>query len=134
MNNATVYNGNVHGAFDLEGGIANLIYNNVTAYGGTVVFTDTGSAAANVKTFEVKGNTTINYVSSYQNQSGRNVSTSLFNVNGSGTSQLYIGDHVVVHDGASLTVNGANQVNNNITLKGDYSSRVVTIGKMLPLI
>ncbi|WP_156249940.1 serine-rich glycoprotein adhesin, partial [Limosilactobacillus reuteri] len=129
VNNATVYNGGEHGAFDLEGGVANLIYNGVTAYGGTVVFTDTGSAAANVKTFEVKGNTTINYVSSYQNQSGRNVSTSLFNVNGSGTSQLYIGDHIVVHDGASLTVNGANQVNNNITLKGDYSSRVVTIGE-----
>ncbi|WP_304683000.1 serine-rich glycoprotein adhesin [uncultured Limosilactobacillus sp.] len=132
VNNAIIYNANVHGAFDLETSVgpATLTYNNVTAYGGTAVFTDT--TTANQKTFEVQGNTTINYVTSYTNQSNNTVNTTTFTVNSAGSSQVYVGGKVIVHDGANFTVNGSdgtNRINNNIEIKGNLTDHGLIIGQ-----
>jgi len=132
VNDATVYNSGQWGAFDLETapGPATLTYNNVTAYGGTAVFTDTTTSKS--KHFEVMGNTTINYVTSYINQSGSTVRTATFTVDSAGSSQLYIGHELIVHDGANFTVNGSdgtNSINNNIEVKSNSTNHGVIIGK-----
>ncbi|NGC78902.1 serine-rich glycoprotein adhesin, partial [Lactobacillus reuteri] len=129
VNNATIYNAGMYGAFDLEtsAGPATLTYNNVTAYGGTAVFTDT--TTANNKTFEVQGKTTINYVASYTKQSGKKINTTTFTVNTAGSSQVYVGGTVIVHDGAQFTVNGTNQINNNIEIKGSVTDHGLIIGQ-----
>lgn len=67
VNDATIYNGDTKGAFRIQGltGHSELIYNNVTANGGTAVWSETGTGKSDTSTFRVQGNTTINYMSRY---------------------------------------------------------------------
>ncbi|WP_281508888.1 pectate lyase-like adhesive domain-containing protein [Lactobacillus taiwanensis] len=141
VNDATIYNGDTKGAFRIQGltGHSELIYNNVTANGGTAVWSETGTGKSDTSTFRVQGNTTINYMSRYTHtlENGRTkvVTNTPFTVDQSGTSQIYIADNLIVDDGATFTVNGTSgtsvddHVYNNIVFKGDSYDHILQIGK-----
>ena len=121
LKNATTYSSSVNGAVwqDDNGGYndSNVTLDDVTMNGGTAIFSKTdGTGTSSVN---IKGNVTVNAVSSYVDDKGNKHTTSFWSADGTGTTQLYLDDNITVENGAHFTVNGNGLVQKNITLKGN---------------
>ncbi|MBD8084804.1 hypothetical protein HUK45_00745 [Limosilactobacillus sp. c9Ua_26_M] len=115
VNDATLFNASQRGAIALTGsGAQNLTYNNVTAYGGTAIWTDTFGAD---KTFTAKGDTTVTGVARYylnneQHAQGKVYTTKYFRMGTHLTGKLaqrnssliYTSNGVNVADNSKLSV------------------------------
>ena len=103
------------------GGAHTLIYDNVDATGGTAV---KANFATDLEVFEIRGNTTINGVNSYQ-YNGNTYTT------GTGytayTTLICGGNNLKIDNGASLTIN--NSITPfDITILGNNNEHVVSVG------
>ncbi|MCD7138889.1 serine-rich glycoprotein adhesin, partial [Limosilactobacillus balticus] len=124
-----LYTANQRGGFAMtnpvlmtKGAEYTLIYDDVDATGGTAVFADTN---AGLKVFEVRGNTTINGVNSYQ-YNGNTYTTEQSDVDGYQTL-IYSGNDLKVDDGASLIIN--NSITPfDIAMLGNHIEHVVSVG------
>ena len=106
-------------------GAHTLIYDNVDATGGTAVRPSADSFATDLKVFEIRGNTTINGVNSYQ-YNGNTYKTGTFSVNDYATL-IYGGNNLKIDGGASLTIN--NSITPfDITILGNDNKHVVSVG------
>ncbi|MGF0061933.1 serine-rich glycoprotein adhesin, partial [Limosilactobacillus reuteri] len=109
------------------GGAHTLIYDNVDATGGTAV---KANFATDLEVFEIRGNTTINGVNSYQ-YNGNTYTTGTGYTTGIGytayTTLICGGNNLKIDNGASLTIN--NSITPfDITILGNNNEHVVSVG------
>ncbi|MCC4429845.1 hypothetical protein LMB69_05545, partial [Limosilactobacillus reuteri] len=83
-----------------------MTYKDVTAYGGTLVWSKTG---AGVKTLNLVGNTTLNSVKSYE-VDGQSCGTEAFShrtPDGDKTTALYVSHNINIEDNANVVLNNS---------------------------
>lgn len=119
FNDVNTYSASQYGAFYLGPDGGTLVLNNVTMTGGTSIYSRTDGNG--LKTIEIKGNVTSNMVQSFTID-GTTANTYFYsdkNNNGQniGSTQIYGGNHMIIDDGAHLTLNGNKLVDVGISLK-----------------
>ncbi|WP_225432062.1 serine-rich glycoprotein adhesin, partial [Limosilactobacillus reuteri] len=108
----------------LGGGAHTLIYDNVDATGGTAVRADN---TTDLKVFEIRGNTTINGVNSYQYNGNTYTTGTGYTTDTGYTTLICGGNNLKIDDGASLTIN--NSITPfDITILGNNNEHVVSVG------
>ena len=111
FNDVNTYSASQYGAFYLKGNGGKLVLNNVTMTGGTSIWSETKGSG--LKTIEIKGDVTSNMASSFNNPiNGQKVNTAFYD-----STQIYGGNHMIIDDGAHLTLNGNNLVDVGISLR-----------------
>lgn len=101
IENATLYNTSQYGFVHMNNnGTDNVTYKDVTAYGGTLVWSQTN---AGTKVLNIAGNTNLHSVESY-NIDGTNYKTKLFAIHGGKTSALYVSNAINILDNANVTL------------------------------
>ncbi|WP_052040488.1 pectate lyase-like adhesive domain-containing protein [Limosilactobacillus reuteri] len=133
IENATLYNQSQYGFVDMNSNSTNtLTYKDVTAYGGTLVWTST---TGGYNGLTLAGNTNLYSVSSYT-VGGQSYNTSSWpmsthQTNGYNTNAIYISNAVNIADNANVTLkNTATDI--DLRVIGDNSTpqtSVVTVGK-----
>jgi hypothetical protein len=109
-----------------------LVYNNVEAIGGTAVFADTianngifnSYTGQPLKTFEIKGNTSITGVSSYT-YNGTTYTPSYNNTAGHGAALISPAFNVVIDNGANVVLDAGGNALYNIQLQGNRGVRIL---------
>lgn len=122
FNDVNTYSASQYGAFCLGPDGGTLVLNNVTMTGGTSIYSQTDGNG--LKTIEIKGNVTSNMVQSFKNPIDNKTTVNTYfysdkNNNGQniGSTQIYGGNHMIIDDGAHLTLNGKKLVDVGISLK-----------------
>ncbi|MCC4410647.1 serine-rich glycoprotein adhesin, partial [Limosilactobacillus reuteri] len=101
IENATLYNTSQYGFVHMNNnGTDNVTYKDVTAYGGTLVWSQTN---AGTKVLNIAGNTNLHSVESYDID-GTNYKTKLFAIHGGKTSALYVSNAINILDNANVTL------------------------------
>ena len=107
IENATLYNTSKYGFVNMSSNGADTVtYKDVTAYGGTLVWSKTG---AGVKTLNLVGNTTLNSVKSYE-VDGQSCGTEAFShrtPDGDKTTALYVSHKINIEDNANVVLNNS---------------------------
>ena len=107
IENATLYNTSKYGFVNMSSNGADTVtYKDVTAYGGTLVWSKTG---AGVKTLNLVGNTTLNSVKSYE-VDGQSCGTEAFShrtPDGDKTTALYVSHAINIADNANVVLNNS---------------------------
>ncbi|OTA63548.1 serine-rich glycoprotein adhesin, partial [Limosilactobacillus reuteri] len=107
IENATLYNTSKYGFVNMSSnGVDTVTYKDVTAYGGTLVWSKTG---AGVKTLNLVGNTTLNSVKSYE-VDGQSCGTEAFShrtPDGDKTTALYVSHTINIADNANVVLNNS---------------------------
>lgn len=111
-----------------------LVYNNVEAIGGTAVFADTTAnngignqyTGQPLKTFEIKGNTTITGVNSYI-FNGQTYNTTFYDIHG--TSLISPAFNVIIDNNANVVLDAGGNAYYNIQLQGNIGTHTITIGE-----
>ncbi|MFR0510763.1 serine-rich glycoprotein adhesin, partial [Limosilactobacillus reuteri subsp. suis] len=107
IENATLYNTSKYGFVNMSSnGVDIVTYKDVTAYGGTLVWSKTG---AGVKTLNLVGNTTLNSVKSYE-VDGQSCGTEAFShrtPDGDKTTALYVSHNINIADNANVVLNNS---------------------------
>ncbi|WP_225415664.1 serine-rich glycoprotein adhesin [Limosilactobacillus reuteri] len=107
IENATLYNTSKYGFVNMSSnGVDTVTYKDVTAYGGTLVWSKTG---AGVKTLNLVGNTTLNSVKSYE-VDGQSCGTEAFShrtPDGDKTTALYVSHNINIADNANVVLNNS---------------------------
>ncbi|MFR0533948.1 serine-rich glycoprotein adhesin, partial [Limosilactobacillus reuteri] len=107
IENATLYNTSKYGFVNMSSNGADTVtYKDVTAYGGTLVWSKTG---AGVKTLNLVGNTTLNSVKSYE-VDGQSCGTEAFShrtPDGNKTTALYVSHTIKIEDNANVVLNNS---------------------------
>ena len=107
IENATLYNTSKYGFVNMSSNGADTVtYKDVTAYGGTLVWSKTG---AGVKTLNLVGNTTLNSVKSYE-VDGQSCGTEAFShrtPDGNKTTALYVSHTIKIADNANVVLNNS---------------------------
>ncbi|MCC4408870.1 serine-rich glycoprotein adhesin, partial [Limosilactobacillus reuteri] len=107
IENATLYNTSKYGFVNMSSNGADTVtYKDVTAYGGTLVWSKTD---AGVKTLNLVGNTTLNSVKSYE-VDGQLHNTEMFSQItpvGDKTTALYVSNAINVADNANVVLNNS---------------------------
>ena len=107
IENATLYNTSKYGFVNMSSNGADTVtYKDVTAYGGTLVWSKTG---AGVKTLNLVGNTTLNSVKSYE-VDGQSCGTEAFShrtPDGDKTTALYVSHNINIADNANVVLNNS---------------------------
>lgn len=132
IENATLYNRSEYGFVDMWTGQNNVTYKDVTAYGGTLVWTSTTDKYNGLT---LAGTTTLNSVPSYT-INGQTYKTYAWDMgthspNTHSTNAIYVSNAVNIADNANVTVNNT-FTNIDFRVIGDNSTpqtSVVTVGK-----
>ena len=107
IENATLYNTSKYGFVNMSSNGADTVtYKDVTAYGGTLVWSKTD---AGVKTLNLVGNTTLNSVKSYE-VDGQSCGTEAFShrtPDGNKTTALYVSHTIKIADNANVVLNNS---------------------------
>ena len=107
IENATLYNTSKYGFVNMSSNGADTVtYKDVTAYGGTLVWSKTD---AGVKTLNLVGNTTLNSVKSYE-VDGQSCGTEAFShstPDGDKTTALYVSNAINIADNANVVLNNS---------------------------
>ena len=107
IENATLYNTSKYGFVNMSSNGADTVtYKDVTAYGGTLVWSKTD---AGVKTLNLVGNTTLNSVKSYE-VDGQSCGTEAFShrtPDGNKTTALYVSHTINIADNANVVLNNS---------------------------
>ena len=107
IENATLYNTSKYGFVNMSSNGADTVtYKDVTAYGGTLVWSKTD---AGVKTLNLVGNTTLNSVKSYE-VDGQSCGTEAFShrtPDGDKTTALYVSHAINIADNANVVLNNS---------------------------
>ncbi|CUU12418.1 serine-rich secreted cell wall anchored (LPXTG-motif) protein [Limosilactobacillus reuteri subsp. suis] len=107
IENATLYNTSKYGFVNMSSnGVDTVTYKDVTAYGGTLVWSKTG---AGVKTLNLVGNTTLNSVKSYE-VDGQSCGTEAFShrtPDGDKTTALYVSNAINIAENANVVLNNS---------------------------
>ena len=107
IENATLYNTSKYGFVNMSSNGADTVtYKDVTAYGGTLVWSKT---YAGVKTLNLVGNTTLNSVKSYE-VDGQSCGTEAFShrtPDGDKTTALYVSNAINIADNANVVLNNS---------------------------
>ena len=107
IENATLYNTSKYGFVNMSSNGADTVtYKDVTAYGGTLVWSKT---YAGVKTLNLVGNTTLNSVKSYE-VDGQSCGTEAFShrtPDGDKTTALYVSHAINIADNANVVLNNS---------------------------
>ena len=107
IENATLYNTSKYGFVNMSSNGADTVtYKDVTAYGGTLVWSKTD---AGVKTLNLVGNTTLNSVKSYE-VDGQSCGTEAFShrtPDGNKTTALYVSHAINIADNANVVLNNS---------------------------
>ncbi|OTA85070.1 hypothetical protein BHL82_06075, partial [Limosilactobacillus reuteri] len=107
IENATLYNTSKYGFVNMSSNGADTVtYKDVTAYGGTLVWSKTD---AGVKTLNLVGNTTLNSVKSYE-VDGQSCGTEAFShstPDGDKTTALYVSNEINIADNANVVLNNS---------------------------
>ena len=107
IENATLYNTSKYGFVNMSSNGADTVtYKDVTAYGGTLVWSKT---YAGVKTLNLVGNTTLNSVKSYE-VDGQSCGTEAFShrtPDGNKTTALYVSHTIEIEDNANVVLNNS---------------------------
>ncbi|AGN99055.1 hypothetical protein LRI_0846 [Limosilactobacillus reuteri I5007] len=107
IENATLYNTSKYGFVNMSSnGVDTVTYKDVTAYGGTLVWSKTD---AGVKTLNLVGNTTLNSVKSYE-VDGQSCGTEAFShrtPDGNKTTALYVSHNINIADNANVVLNNS---------------------------
>ncbi len=107
IENATLYNTSKYGFVNMSSNGADTVtYKDVTAYGGTLVWSKTD---AGVKTLNLVGNTTLNSVKSYE-VDGQSCGTEAFShrtPDGDKTTALYVSNFINIADNANVVLNNS---------------------------
>ncbi|MGV3202150.1 serine-rich glycoprotein adhesin, partial [Limosilactobacillus reuteri] len=107
IENATLYNTSKYGFVNMSSNGADTVtYKDVTAYGGTLVWSKT---YAGVKTLNLVGNTTLNSVKSYE-VDGQSCGTEAFShrtPDGDKTTALYVSHAINIVDNANVVLNNS---------------------------
>ncbi|WP_267202257.1 serine-rich glycoprotein adhesin [Limosilactobacillus kribbianus] len=118
----------VTGGLSMATGKNRIILNNVTVNGGTAVnsrYYNDGAKQEN--TLELKGKTIFNALGSYKDLQGKKIITHFANCDGQGPSQILVSEHVIVDQGASVTMNGNKLVDYNVSMKGTRMPRTFEV-------
>ncbi|MCC4413371.1 serine-rich glycoprotein adhesin, partial [Limosilactobacillus reuteri] len=134
IENATLYNQSQYGFVHMNNwGTDNITYKNVTAYGGTLVWSQSHRGE---KTLTLAGTTTLHSVSSYQ-VNNQSYSTQSFTMgthqpNGYTSSAIYMANAVNIADNANVTIDN-HATNIDIRVIPDdiniTNEAAVTVGK-----
>ena len=133
IENATLYNTSKYGFVNMSSNGADTVtYKDVTAYGGTLVWSKTG---AGVKTLNLVGNTTLNSVKSYE-VDGQSCGTEAFShrtPDGNKTTALYVSHNINIEDNANVVLNNsATDIDmwllTDVSLSKPHSTSTVTVG------
>ncbi|MFR0508692.1 serine-rich glycoprotein adhesin, partial [Limosilactobacillus reuteri subsp. suis] len=107
IENATLYNTSKYGFVNMSSNGADTVtYKDVTAYGGTLVWSKTD---AGVKMLNLVGNTTLNSVKSYE-VDGQSCGTEAFShstPDGDKTTALYVSNEINIEDNANVVLNNS---------------------------
>ena len=107
IENATLYNTSKYGFVNMSSNGADTVtYKDVTAYGGTLVWSKTD---AGFKTLNLVGNTTLNSVKSYE-VDGQSCGTEAFShrtPDGDKTTALYVSHTINIADNANVVLNNS---------------------------
>ncbi|MCC4413370.1 serine-rich glycoprotein adhesin, partial [Limosilactobacillus reuteri] len=107
IENATLYNTSKYGFVNMSSNGADTVtYKDVTAYGGTLVWSKTD---AGVKMLNLVGNTTLNSVKTYE-VDGQSCDTEAFSHNtrdGDKTTALYVSNAINIADNANVVLNNS---------------------------
>ncbi|MCI7245390.1 MAG: serine-rich glycoprotein adhesin [Limosilactobacillus reuteri] len=107
IENATLYNTSKYGFVNMSSnGDDTVTYKDVTAYGGTLVWSKT---YAGVKTLNLVGNTTLNSVKSYE-VDGQSCGTEAFShrtPDGNKTTALYVSHAINIAENANVVLNNS---------------------------
>ncbi|MGV3204209.1 serine-rich glycoprotein adhesin, partial [Limosilactobacillus reuteri] len=131
IENATLYNTSKYGFVNMSSNGADTVtYKDVTAYGGTLVWSKTD---AGVKTLNLVGNTTLNSVKSYE-VDGQSCGTEAFShrtPDGDKTTALYVSNAINIADNANVVLNNsATDIDMwLLTAVPSSSTSTVTVGK-----
>ncbi|OTA50570.1 serine-rich glycoprotein adhesin, partial [Limosilactobacillus reuteri] len=129
IENATLYNTSKYGFVNMSSnGKDTVTYKDVTAYGGTLVWSKT---YADVKTLNLVGNTTLNSVKSYE-VDGQSCGTEAFShrtPDGDKTTALYVSNAINIADNANVVLNNsATDIDMWLLTAVPSSSSTVTVG------
>ena len=130
IENATLYNTSKYGFVNMSSNGADTVtYKDVTAYGGTLVWSKTG---AGVKTLNLVGNTTLNSVKSYE-VDGQSCGTEAFShrtPDGNKTTALYVSHAINIVDNANVVLNNsATDIDMWLLTESiRHSTSIVTVG------
>ena len=133
IENATLYNTSKYGFVNMSSNGADTVtYKDVTAYGGTLVWSKTG---AGVKTLNLVGNTTLNSVKSYE-VDGQSCGTEAFShrtPDGNKTTALYVSHTIKIADNANVVLNNsATDIDmwllTDVSSSRPHSTSTVTVG------
>ena len=132
IENATLYNTSKYGFVNMSSnGEDTVTYKDVTAYGGTLVWSKT---YAGVKTLNLVGNTTLNSVKSYE-VDGQSCGTEAFShrtPDGDKTTALYVSNAINIADNANVVLNNsATDIDMWLltAVPSSSSTSTVTVGK-----
>ena len=132
IENATLYNTSKYGFVNMSSNGADTVtYKDVTAYGGTLVWSKTD---AGVKTLNLVGNTTLNSVKSYE-VDGQSCGTEAFShrtPDGDKTTALYVSNAINIADNANVVLNNsATDIDMWLltAVPSSSSTSTVTVGK-----
>ncbi|WP_304682976.1 serine-rich glycoprotein adhesin, partial [uncultured Limosilactobacillus sp.] len=107
IKNATLYNTSKYGFVNMSSNGADTVtYEDVTAYGGTLVWS---KALAGIKTLNLAGNTTLYSIASYK-VDGQLHNTETFSQgtqDGDKTTALYVSNNINIADNANVTLNNS---------------------------
>ena len=133
IENATLYNTSKYGFVNMSSNGADTVtYKDVTAYGGTLVWSKT---YAGVKTLNLVGNTTLNSVKSYE-VDGQSCGTEAFShrtPDGNKTTALYVSHTIEIEDNANVVLNNsATDIDmwllTDVSSSRPHSTSTVTVG------
>ncbi|OPG86750.1 serine-rich glycoprotein adhesin, partial [Limosilactobacillus reuteri] len=129
IENATLYNTSKYGFVNMSSNGADTVtYKDVTAYGGTLVWSKTD---AGFKTLNLVGNTTLNSVKSYE-VDGQSCGTEAFShrtPDGDKTTALYVSNAINIADNANVVLNNsATDIDMWLLTAVPSSSSTVTVG------
>ena len=133
IENATLYNTSKYGFVNMSSNGADTVtYKDVTAYGGTLVWSKT---YAGVKTLNLVGNTTLNSVKSYE-VDGQSCGTEAFShrtPDGNKTTALYVSHNINIEDNANVVLNNsATDIDmwllTDVSSSRPHSTSTVTVG------